>query len=43
MIEAGNGEFDVCLEYAARATEEMQERRHTLRPGETLKIRRADQ
>jgi hypothetical protein len=43
MIEAGNGEFDVCLEYAARATEEVQERRHTLQPGETLKIRRVDQ
>jgi hypothetical protein len=38
MIEAGNGEFDDCLEMAARATEEIRERRHTLRPGEKLKV-----
>jgi hypothetical protein len=38
MIEAGNGEFDDCVEMAARATEEIRERRHTLQPGETLKV-----
>ncbi len=43
MIEAGNGEFDDCLEFAARATEEVQELRHTLQPGERLKVLRADE
>jgi len=43
MIEAGNGEFDDCLEFAERAVVEVKELRHTLRPGETLKILRADQ
>jgi hypothetical protein len=38
MVEAGNGEFDECLEAAARATEEIKERRHTLQPGEKLKV-----
>lgn len=38
LVEAGNGEFDDCLELAARATEETRERRHTLQPGETLKV-----
>ena len=38
MVEAGNGEFDECLEAAARATEEVKERRHTLQPGEKLKV-----
>jgi hypothetical protein len=42
MIEAGNGEFDDCLEWAARASEEVRERRHAL-PGEMLKVLRADQ
>ena len=37
-IEAGNGEFDDCLEMAARATDEIKERRHTLQPGEKLKV-----
>ncbi|WP_407654386.1 hypothetical protein [Bradyrhizobium prioriisuperbiae] len=41
MVEAGNGEFDDCLEAAARATVEMRERRHTLQPGETLKVLQA--
>ena len=43
MIEADNGEFDDCLEWAARATDEVKERRHTLKPGETLKVLRADE
>ena len=43
MIEAGNGEFDDCLEFAARATEEVQELRHALQPGERLKILQADE
>jgi hypothetical protein len=38
MVEAGNGEFDECLEAAARAAEEITERRHTLQPGEKLKV-----
>jgi hypothetical protein len=38
MVEAGNGEFDECLEAAARAADEIKERRHTLQPGEKLKV-----
>jgi hypothetical protein len=38
MIEAGNGEFDDCLEATARATDELRERRHRLQPGERLKV-----
>ena len=38
MAEAGNGEFDECLEMAARASDEVRERRHELRPGERLKV-----
>jgi hypothetical protein len=43
MMEAGNGEFDDCLELAARATEEIKERRHVLPPGEKLKILKPDE
>lgn len=43
LIEAGNGEFDDCLDAAARATEEMRERRHTLQPGERLRVLRPDE
>ena len=43
LVEAGNGEFDDCLDAAARATEEMRERRHTLQPGERLQILRPDE
>jgi hypothetical protein len=43
MTEAGNGEFDDCLYWAERATEEVQGLHHELKPGETLKIRRADE
>ncbi len=43
MVEAGNGEFDDCLEMAQRATEEVREHRHVLRPGETLKVLRPDE
>ena len=38
MIEAGNGEFDDCLDMTARAADEIKERRHTLQPGEKLKV-----
>src|SRR5882724_8051976 len=38
MVEAGNGEFDDCLDMTARATDEIKERRHTLHPGEKLKV-----
>ncbi len=38
LVEAGNGEFDDCVEAAARATDEITERRHTLQPGEKLKV-----
>ena len=43
MIEAGNGEFDECLEMAARAAEEAKERRHELPPGEKLKVLKPDE
>ncbi|MEK9282563.1 hypothetical protein MTR72_23495 [Bradyrhizobium sp. ISRA442] len=43
MVEARNGEFDDCLEMAARAVEETRERRHELPPGEKLKVLRADE
>lgn len=42
-VEAGNGEFDECLEMAERAAEELRERRHQLPPGEKLKVLRADE
>ncbi len=38
MTEAGNGEFDECLEMAARATVEVRERRHESPTGEKLKV-----
>jgi ATP:corrinoid adenosyltransferase len=38
LVEAGNGEFDDCLEAAARATDELRHRRHTLQPGERLNV-----
>jgi hypothetical protein len=38
MVEAGNNEFDECLEYAERATTEVRELRHVLQPGETFKV-----
>ena len=40
LVEAGNGEFDDCLEMAARASDELRERRHELPPGEKLKVLR---
>jgi hypothetical protein len=43
MTEAGNGEFDDCLEWAEQATVEVKEHRHTLQPGETLNVRPAEQ
>jgi hypothetical protein len=43
MVEAGNGEFDECLELAARATDELRMHRHELPPGEKLKILRPDE
>lgn len=43
MVEAGNDEFDDCLEMAERATEEVREHRHVLQPGETLKVLRSDE
>ena len=36
VVEAGNGEFDDCEEFAGRATVEVREHRHRLKPGETL-------
>jgi len=38
LIEAGNGEFDDCLDATGRATDELRERRHQLQPGEHLKV-----
>ncbi|MCC8935095.1 hypothetical protein H8A99_00905 [Bradyrhizobium sp. Arg68] len=43
MVEAGNGEFDECLEMAARASQEVRDRRHELPPGEKLRVLRADE
>ena len=43
LVEAGNGEFDDCMEMAERATEEVREHRHVLFPGETLKVLRPDE
>jgi len=37
MVEAGNGEFDDCIERAEDAVDEVKERRHVLPPGKTLK------
>lgn len=37
MTEAGNGEFDECVEYAAKAVDEVENRRHWLAPGETFR------
>jgi hypothetical protein len=42
MTEAGNGEFDDCLERAEQATLEIKQHRHTLKPGETLNVRPAE-
>ena len=36
LVEAGNREFDDCVELAERATLEVVEHRHVLRSGETL-------
>lgn len=41
--EAGNSEFDDCLEWADRATREVKEQHHRLPPGVTLKVLRADE
>jgi hypothetical protein len=43
MTEAGNGEFDDCLEWAEQATVEIKEHRHTLKPGETLNVGPAEE
>jgi hypothetical protein len=43
LVEAGNGEFDDCMEATARATLELRERRHSLAPGERLQVLRPDQ
>lgn len=37
LVEAGNGEFDDCIERAEMAVDEVKERRHVLPPGKTLK------
>ena len=43
LIEAGNGEFDDCLDATGRASEELRERRHALPPGERLKVLQPDE
>jgi hypothetical protein len=35
-MEAGNSEFDDCVEYAEKAEVEVTEHRHVLKPGETF-------
>jgi hypothetical protein len=39
-VEAGNGEFDDCLELAARATTTAREHRYRLMPGESADVHR---
>lgn len=36
--EAGNGEYDGCLEYTEKAIDEIDNRRHSLAPGETFRV-----
>lgn len=36
--EAGNGEYDGCLEYVEKAIDEIDNRRHWLAPGETFRM-----
>ncbi|MCK1383264.1 hypothetical protein [Bradyrhizobium sp. 21] len=43
MMEAGNGEFDECVEMAERAAQLVRERRHDLSPGEKLKVLKPDE
>ncbi|GLH76065.1 hypothetical protein SSBR45G_09730 [Bradyrhizobium sp. SSBR45G] len=43
LVEAGNGEFDDCVEKAEQAALEVRERPHSLKPGERLNILRADE
>src|SRR3569833_2789260 len=43
LVEAGNGEFDECLEAVTRATDELRERRHQLTQGERLQVLRPDE
>ncbi|QQO18063.1 hypothetical protein JJB99_12550 [Bradyrhizobium diazoefficiens] len=43
LVEAGNGEFDECVDMAARASEEVRERRHELRPGEQLRVLKSNE
>ncbi|MGJ5068352.1 hypothetical protein [Bradyrhizobium oligotrophicum] len=43
LVEAGNGEFDDCVEKAERAVLEVRDRPHSLKPGERLNILRADE
>lgn len=43
LVEAGNGEFDECLEMAARAAEQVRERRHDVPSGEKLKVLKPDE
>lgn len=43
VVEGGNGEFAECLDEVQHAADEVRNRRHVLRPGESLKIRRADE
>jgi hypothetical protein len=38
LAEAGNGEFDDCLEWAARAALEVRERYHSAQSGESLVV-----
>ncbi|WP_347379589.1 hypothetical protein [Bradyrhizobium sp. STM 3843] len=43
LVEAGNGEFDDCLEAVERATVELREHRHALKPGERLNVLQANE
>jgi hypothetical protein len=39
LAEAGNGEYDDCLEWARKAEQEVSDPHHVLKPGEALVIR----
>jgi hypothetical protein len=42
-MEAGNGEFDDCVDLSEKAKDEIKEHRHQLAPGEKIKVLRPDE
>lgn len=41
-IEAGNAEYDECLDKVEKAVAEIEERRHWLAPGEVFRVKTGD-